>query len=95
MGEHLNKLACIGWTTYPVNEHLAFALSDQQIIMLTPLCTYLVTNDRLNSRAGHERIRRGVLNNEYKSVSDVLTDMRLNPGVGVSYRQINVRSMYD
>lgn len=95
MGEHLNKLACTGWTIYPVNGHLAFALSDQQIIMLTPLCSYLITNDRLNSRAGHARIRRGVLNNEYKSVSDVLTDMRLNPGVGVGYRQIEIRRFYD
>lgn len=90
MGEHLDKLTCTGWITYPINEHLAFALSDQQIIMLTPLCSYLITNDRLNSRAGHARIRRGVLNGEYKNLADVLTDMRLSPGIGVSYRNINI-----
>lgn len=95
MGEHLNKLTCTGWTTYPVNEHLAFALSENKVIIITPLYSYILTNDRLNSEAGHERIRRGVLNNEYKSLADVLTDMRLTPGVGVGYRQIEIRRLYD
>lgn len=95
MGDHLTRLECKGWIIHHVSDRLAFALNDRQILLLTPLCTYLVTNDRLNSRAGHERIRRGVLNGEYKSLADVLTDMRLTPGVGVSYRRINVRSLYD
>ena len=95
MGEHLTRLECKGWIIRRVSDHLAFALNDKQILLITPFCTYLVTNDRLNSRAGHKRIRRGVLNNEYKSVSDVLTDMRLNPGIGVGYRQIEIRSLYD
>lgn len=95
MGEHLTRLECKGWTIHHVSDHLAFALNDKQILLLTPLCSYLITNDRLNSRAGHERIRRGVLNGEYKSLADVLTDMRLNPGIGVGYRQIEIRSFYD
>jgi hypothetical protein len=93
MGEYLNKLACTGWTTYPVNENLAFALSDKQIIILTPFCSYILTNDRLNSKAGHERIRRGIQNNQYKSIADVLTDMRLSPGIGVGYRVFNIEEL--
>lgn len=93
MGEHLNKLTCTGWITYPVNEHLAFALSENKVIIITPLCSYILTSDRLNSKAGHERIRRGVLNNEYKSLADVLTDMRLSPGLGVSYRVFSIKEL--
>ena len=88
MGEHIEKLTARGWQVYPINSCLAFALSDKKIIMVTPLALYLVTNSQLNSQAGHARIRRGILSREYTSLADILTDMRLTPGVGVSYRML-------
>ena len=94
MVEHIRGLEGIGWTIYPVNENLVFALSDKQVVMLTPLCSYMITCNQLNSKGGHARIRRGVLNSQYKSVAEVLTDMRLTPGVGVSYKQFDVRRLY-
>lgn len=93
MVETLSRLSQVGYTSYPVNHRLAFALSDERVVIITPLCSYILTSDRLNSKAGHERIRRGVLNNEYKSLADVLTDMRLIPGVGVGYRIFSIKEL--
>jgi len=93
MGETLDKLKRCGYTTYPVSPNLSFALSDSQVVIITNLCIYLVTNDRLNSRAGHARIRRGIQNNEYKTIPDILTDMRLAPGIGVAYRLSSLKEL--
>ena len=95
MGEHLEKLSCNGWETYPISSNLAFAMTPEKILILTPLASYIVTDTQLNAKAGHARIRRGVLNGEYKHLYDVMTDMRLTPGVGVGMRAINIRSYYD
>jgi len=94
MGEHLKKLQIIGYEIYPINQYFAFAVTEEKILMVTPLTVYLVTHTQLNSKAGHARIRAGVLNSEYKCLSDVLTDMRLNAGIGVSYRQLDLRTLY-
>ena len=94
MGEHLQKLQIIGYEIYPINQYFAFAVTEEKILMVTPLTVYLITHTQLNSKAGHARIRAGVLNREYKSIGDVLTDMRLNAGVGVSYRLIDTRTLY-
>ena len=93
MVETLNRLSQGGYTSYPVSPHLAFALSDERLVIITNLCTYLVTNDRLNSRAGHARIRRGIENREYECIADVLTDMKLAPGVGVAYRMARLEEI--
>ena len=93
MVETLNRLHESGYTSYPVNPHLAFALSDERVVIITNLCIYLVTNDRLNSRAGHARIRRGIENREYKCIADVLTDMKLAPGLGVAYRMASLKEI--
>ena len=95
MVERIEKLSRNGFTIYPVSPHLAFALSRDRILMLTPTSSYIVSKNQLNSRAGHARIRRGILNNQYKCMADVLTDMRLTPGVGVSYRQLSMKEIYD
>lgn len=95
MGDRIEKLSRIGFTIYPISPHLAFALSEDKILMLTPMSSYIVSKNQLNSRAGHARIRRGILNNQYKCMADVLTDMRLTPGVGVSYRQLSMKEIYD
>lgn len=93
MVETLNRLHESGYRLYPVSPHLAFALSDERVVIITNLCIYLVTNDRLNSRAGHTRIRRGIENREYKCIADVLTDMKLTPGVGVAYRMARLEEV--
>lgn len=93
MVETLNRLNECGFTSYPVSPHLAFALSNERVVIVTNLCIYLVTNDRLNSRAGHARIRRGIENREYKCIADVLTDMKLTPGVGVAYRMARLEEI--
>lgn len=93
MVETLNRLHESGFTSYPISPHLAFALSEDKVVIITNLCIYLVTNDRLNSRAGHTRIRRGIENREYKCIADVLTDMKLAPGVGVAYRMARLEEL--
>lgn len=93
MVERVEKLSRNGFTIYPISPHLAFALSEDRILILTPMSSYIVSKNQLNSRAGHARIRRGILNNQYKSMADVLTDMRLTPGVGVAYRQFSIKEI--
>jgi len=93
MGERIEKLSRNGFAIYPVSPHLAFALSEDKILMLTPMSSYIVTKHQLNSKAGHARIRKGILNNKYKSMADVLTDMKLKPGVGLSYREFNMKEI--
>ena len=93
MGDRIEKLSRNGFAMYPVSHYLTFALSEDKILMLTPMDSYIVTKNQLNSGAGHARIRKGILNNKYKSMADVLTDMKLKPGVGVSYRQFNIKEI--
>ena len=93
MVERVEKLSRNGFAIYPISPHLTFALSEDRILMLTPMSSYIVSNSQLNSKAGHARIRRGILNNQYKSMADVLTDMKLKPGVGVAYRQFSIKEI--
>ena len=90
----MEKLSGCGWKLYWVSSHLSFALKDDRAVILTPLCSYILDNNRLNSRAGHQRLIDGILECRYTDISDVLTDMRLTPGIGVGYRQVDVRSLY-
>ena len=84
-----------GYEIYPVSNTLVFALSDTRVLILTPLLSYAVTNGQRNSNGGYIKIRRGIEQGCYRSLSDLLTDMKLKPGVGVSYRQIDIRSYCD
>jgi len=95
MGDRLDKLTGCGWKLYQVSPYLTFALRDTRAVMLTPLCSYILDNNRLNSRAGHQRVIDGILQCRYENIADVLTDMRLTPGVGVGYRMVDIRSLYD
>lgn len=94
MGDRLDKLTRCGWKLYSVSPYLTFALRDDRAVILTPLCSYILDNSRLNSRAGHQRIINGILQCRYTDISEVLTDMRLTPGLGVGYRQVDIRSLY-
>lgn len=93
MVERIEKLSRNGFAIYPISPHLTFALSEDRILMLTPMSSYIVSNSQLNSKAGHARIRRGIINRRYESMADVLTDMKLKPGVGVAYRQFNIKEI--
>ena len=95
MQDSLDKLNRKGFKPYPVNNHLAFAIRENQILILTSLNCYSIARNQLNSRAGHLRVKKAIENKEYTCVSDVITDMKLTPGIGVSYRMIDIRGLYD
>lgn len=91
MRERADLLKCMGYKIYPAGKHLCFALTDSMTLMLTPSDTMVIEGSQRNSRAGLARVRRSIIRKRYKTVADVWTDMRLQPGVGVSYRSINFR----
>ena len=95
MGDKISLLYKKGYEIYSPSDHLSFALNSKETIMLTPLACYEIMNSQLNSKHAYKRVRQAIREGEYRSLCDILTDMHLKPGIGISYRQIGIRSLYD
>lgn len=94
MSTTLVKLEQSGYKLYRISDQLTFALSEDKTIMVTPLLNYIITKHQRNSQTGYERIRQCIKKKQYKSVSDVLTDMELETGIGVAYRCASAYDLY-
>ena len=88
MEQKLQVLESKGIKTYRPSKHISFALTPSRTLFITPIATCELLAAQRNSRAGYDRLRQGIELCEYTSLCDFMTDMRLQPGVGVSYRQL-------
>ena len=77
-----------GIRVYRPSDTLAFALTPSRAIFITPSSTCDILYTQLNAAATYNRLRRNIEAGKYTSLYDFITDMRLKPGVGVSYRQL-------
>ena len=88
MEQQLQTLDSKGVRIYRPSKHIAFALTPSRTLFITPIATCELLAVQRNSRAGYDRLRQGIEDCEYRNLCDFITDMRLQPGVGVSYRQL-------
>lgn len=88
MEQRLQVLESRGIKTYRPSKHISFALTPSRTFFITPSTTCEILAVQRNSRAGYDRLRQAIEAGEYTSLCDFITDMRLQPGVGVSYRQL-------
>lgn len=84
----LQALAAKGIKIYQPSESLAFALTPSRAIFITPASTCEVMHNQLNAVPKYNKLRKRIEAGEYASLCDFITDMKLKPGVGVSYRQL-------
>ena len=88
MEQRLRVLESKGIKTYRPSKHISFATTPSRTLFITPAATCEILAVQRNSRAGYERLRQSIEAGEYTSLCDFITDMKLQPGVGVSYRQL-------
>ena len=88
MEQRLRVLESKGIKIYRPSKHISFALTPSRTLFITPAATCELLAVQRNSQAGYDRLRQGIEAGEYTSLCDFITDMRLQPGVGVSYRQL-------
>lgn len=88
MEQRLQVLESKGVKTYRPSKHISFALTPSRTFFITPSTTCEILAVQRNSRAGYERLRQAIEAGEYTGLCDFITDMKLQPGVGVSYRQL-------
>ena len=88
MEQRLQKLEYKGIKTYRPSNHISFALTPSRAFFITHATTCEILAVQRNSRAGYDRLRQAIEAGEYTSLCDFITDMRLQPGVGVSYREL-------
>lgn len=88
MEQRLQVLESKGIKTYRPSKHVSFAITPSRTLFITPSTTCEILAVQRNSRAGYDRLRQAIEDGEYTSLCDFITDMRLQPGVGVSYRQL-------
>ena len=88
MEQRLMVLESKGIKTYRPSKHISFATTPSRTLFITPAATCELLAVQRNSRAGYDRLRKRIEAGEYASLCDFITDMKLKPGVGVSYRQL-------
>lgn len=88
MEQRLQVLESKGIKTYRPSKHVSFAITPSRTLFITPATTCEILAVQRNSRAGYDRLRQAIEAGEYTSLCDFITDMKLQPGVGVSYRQL-------
>ena len=87
MGD-VKSLATKGIEIYHASSCLVFALTPTRTIFITPSTTSEILATQRNSQAPYRKLRKEILQGEYKDICDLLTGMRLKPGDGISYRQL-------
>lgn len=88
MEQRLRVLESKGIKIYRPSKHISFALTPSRTFFITPSTTSEVLATQRNSQARYARLRQAIEAGEYTGLCDFITDMKLQPGVGVSYRQL-------
>ena len=71
---------------------LKFEIMADETYVYTPLMTLKISHTRRNSNIAYVRIIRNIKNYRYQTIADLLTDMKLQCGDGVSYRVVAITS---
>lgn len=89
MEKRLDVLQAKGWKICQRNARFAFAITEERTLFVTPTAIYEIMCTQPNSRYPYKHIRSDIERGCIFSVVELLTEMRLKAGQGVSYRTIN------
>ena len=89
METRIERLRQQGWTIHHRSARFAFATTGTRTLFITPDAIYEILCVQQNSRYPYDQLRSEIERGFICSLVELLTEMRLKPGQGLSYAQIN------
>ena len=80
---------------YEVNHQLAFALSDNDTLIITGMQLFRLRSTHKNYNYKLEKIRTMIVNNEIKTVADILNATNPRVGWGIEMISLNINWILD
>ena len=93
METRLDVLQTKGWKICQRNARFAFAITEERTLFVTPDCISEILHTQRNSSYPYKQLRSDIERGCIFSVVELLTEMRLKSGQGISYRRLNEREL--